>query len=33
MSESIQGVGFAVEPLGQIPMLPSEGFEAAEAHT
>jgi hypothetical protein len=30
MSELIQGVGFAVEPLGQIPMLVSEGFAAAD---
>jgi hypothetical protein len=30
MSELIQGVGFTVEPLGQIPMLVSEGFDAAE---
>jgi len=29
MSELIQGIGFAVEPLGQIPMLVSEGFDAA----
>jgi hypothetical protein len=25
----IQGNGFTVEPLGQIPMLISEGYEAA----
>jgi hypothetical protein len=30
MSELIQGVGFTVEPLGQIPMLKSEGFDAAQ---
>jgi hypothetical protein len=30
MSELIQGVGFTVEPLGQIPMLLSEGFDAAD---
>jgi hypothetical protein len=30
MSELIQGIGFTVEPLGQIPMLASEGFEAAD---
>jgi hypothetical protein len=30
MSDLIQGVGFTVEPLGQIPMLVSEGFEAAD---
>jgi len=30
MSELIQGIGFTVEPLGQIPMLVSEGFDAAE---
>jgi hypothetical protein len=30
MSEIIQGVGFTVEPLGQIPMLISEGFDAAD---
>jgi hypothetical protein len=30
MSEIIQGVGFTVEPLGQIPMLVSERFDAAE---
>jgi hypothetical protein len=30
MSELIQGIGFTVEPLGQIPMLVSEGFEAAD---
>ena len=30
MSDLIQGVGFTVEPLGQIPMLVSEGFDAAD---
>ena len=30
MSEIIQGVGFTVEPLGQISMLMSEGSDAAE---
>jgi hypothetical protein len=29
MSELIRGFGFAVEPLGQIPMLVSQGFYAA----
>ena len=30
MSDLIQGVGFTVEPLGQIPILASEGFNAAD---
>ena len=29
MSAVIQGSGFTVEPLGQIPMLISEAYEAA----
>ena len=30
MSAIIQCFGFTVEPLGQLPLLASEGFEAAE---
>ena len=33
MSESIQGVGFTVEPLGQIPSLQPPGLTAAWAQT
>jgi hypothetical protein len=29
MSDLIQSVGFTVEPLGQIPMLLTEGYSAA----